>query len=140
MLIWVYAFSCIWVNLGGVLRQRRSIAGRTTQIKDTTVTDSPGCGLLVSGRKSTPMVEKCTFRNCRLAGISVQQEGQPTIAACKILDNFGFGCKWWRLAAGHLVKCVVSGNESAGLFVVGKGTNPGTPCSLQIILKFLIHI
>lgn len=114
----------VWVNLGGVLRQARTTGGQSTKILGTTVSDSPGCGLLVTGRKSMPIVEHCTFTRCALAGVCAQQEGQPTIAECKLLDNIGYGAKWWRLAAGHIVQCTISGSEMAGLYAVGKGTRP----------------
>lgn len=64
---------CIWVNLGGVLRQARTTRGQTTKITDCIMAASPGCGLLVTGRKSMPTVERCTFAGCGLAGVVAQQ-------------------------------------------------------------------
>lgn len=116
---------CIWVNLGGVFRQNtHGIQGQTAKVVNTFVVDSPGCGLLVTGRKSTPMVERCTFKRCSLAGVCVQQEGRPTVSECTLEANHGFGAKWWRQASGYLVSCVVNRNESAGVFVLGEGTSP----------------
>jgi hypothetical protein len=56
-----------------VALQARSFAGQSTVLMGTTVSDSPGCGLFVTGRKSTPVVERCTFQRCGLAGVAVQQ-------------------------------------------------------------------
>jgi hypothetical protein len=94
------AGGCIWVNLGGVLRQAVHGGATTTagggkqaqppRIADCVVGGSPGCGLLVTGRKSAPLVERCTFRGCALAGVVAQQEGRPTLSECAIEDNRGY--------------------------------------------------
>jgi parallel beta-helix repeat protein len=86
-------------------------AGTVPTLRDTTVRDGAGTGILVS-EDASPTLERCTVSGHAGAGIDVCTGADPTVRECTVRDGLAVGIRTRSGGRGTIERCTVTGRPS----------------------------